>query len=1099
MTKVVYISYTTEDLTSQKDAVKQALERIQYTPRLTASSSARDDSTVDSCYGDIKSSHIFIGLVGHKLGWVPEHPSNPDNLSIVELEFRQAQKLGIPCLMFVGDDSVTLRDMDDDRTAIDQFRKKLLSGNECNPESFSYGNTASLDAAVLAAVALIKVNPEQDPSGSTSPLTPEHQALKHHILDPETNPLTDAQILKTYETLQTPDNVEAWLLKRWAHWSRRIPGIHTSAGQLQNTFVNLQLQLQSDDTRELQPEFEKLESESMGERTVLYEQLGHALRINSSNRPLWVLLGPPGAGKTTVLQHYELSCIKNALALIEVNSDEKPELCIWMRLSTYKPVSASACPDPQQWLEAQWKSANPGLPALSLLSQNFRLRYLLDGLNEIPAPVRAAATETWSDWTEQCRNAGQVLPPVFSVRQHEYGVKLRLPNDVPTEVYLRLWQRAQIREYIDKQLGSNNPLADQITEDNKLVEFYGLPLNLYHLCELYRSPRFKDFNINESRTLVYNRGRMYIGMLWLRLQRLIETENLRQLMISAELLTERQCQALTEPLSDFQQLRFLLEKCQFLTVLKSQALQMQYRGTQISVDEDTVAPELQPQARQVFIQTLEAARIAEIENTDQFRFVHQQWQEFFAALALAETTPGQTDSPDFTEEALESLGNFEEALGKLTVSEGLAAAPVGRWAETTRLLLELTSEKNTWCHLMANENAPLAAFAAEPVHKEIQGSIIEPLRDELLSQMTNPGVDLRQRLLCGHSLPMIGDPRYKELQGPQGKPYLIPTDDHMITIPAGGYQIGSLNGDNDEHCNGQLPQVILDEYRLSFAPVTNAEFARFLDAGGYADDQWWVDSESLKWRNGALGNTVSEQRERELRKNYLDLGHSGFREKYPSATDHQMEEIDSAFSTSDAVFERRLKAFYGAPGKPITEPEQWRNPLFNQPAQPVVGVCWFEAVAYCHWLASQSGKLLRLPTEAQWEVAARGFAPAEYPEYPWGDAEPADDLQMNADAAHLRRTSPVGIFAQSNTRGCLTDMAGNVQEWCEDWYGSYQSGPIANPGGPVDGALRVLRGGGWFSDARDCRSACRLRGKPSFRDFDVGFRFAQVDQPRSDR
>ena len=776
---------------------------------------------------------------------------------------------------------------------------------------------------------------------------------------------------------------------------------------------------------------------------------------------------------------------------MEAGNTEKPELCIWIRLSTYKPTGNEACPEPQDWLETQWKSENPKMPALAELSAHFRLRYLLDGLNEIPAPVRDNATETWSDWVEQCRIAGQNLPPVFSVRRHEYNPKLTLPNDVATEVELRLWQSSEIEAYLNRQIGADSPLAEQILADNKLIEFYGLPLNLYHLCELYRSPKFKEFVLAEARTLLYHRGRLYIGMLWLRLQRLLEKTGYRQKLINTGLLSSRISQQLSEPQSEFQSLRKLLEKCPLVKSLKAQALHMQRQGTQISVDEHSVAPELSPESRAALTDALEAMRIGEIFNTDQFRFVHQQWQEFFAALALAETAPDTT--LDFNDGSVTSLKSFDSVWSKLRTGEALSAAPAGRWAETARLLLELSDDKAGWFACVAEQNPPLAAFAAEPVKKELPAKLSDSLRIELLTQMASPDTDLRQRLLCGHAVPMISDPRYLEKTSANGTRYLIPADDRFGSVPAGDYRLGSTDGEENEHCNGQLPQVVLSAYQLAFAPVTNAEYACFIEADGYTDDRWWLTDEALEWRSGELENTAGKDQEREWRQEFQKLGQGGVQRKY-QLTDNQLDGWRSAFDVEDDEFKQRLSSLYDAPGTAFKEPGQWRNPAFNHAAQPVVGVCWFEASAYCEWLTSQCGKSVRLPTEAEWEVAARG---TNRREYPWGNSQPGD-LQINGDLAHIRCTSPVGVFESGNTPAGLTDMAGNVLEWCQDWYGSYQPGPVSNPQGAVDGESRVLRGGGWFHIARFCRSAYRNFSGPSYRFNGIGFRFAQVDRPRSD-
>ena len=150
-----------------------------------------------------------------------------------------------------------------------------------------------------------------------------------------------------------------------------------------------------------------------------------------------------------------------------------------------------------------------------------------------------------------------------------------------------------------------------------------------------------------------------------------------------------------------------------------------------------------------------------------------------------------------------------------------------------------------------------------------------------------------------------------------------------------------------------------------------------------------------------------------------------------------------------------------------------------------MGVSWYEAAAYANWLSKKTGKIYCLPTEAQWEKAARGTGGREYP---WGNE--FDKNLCNSEECGLNRTSPVGIFTKGESPyGCM-DMAGNVLEWCSDWFEEdyYKKSPKKNPRGPGNGSLRVLRGGCWFFDARDCRTAFRGGFLPADRDYDVGFR-----------
>ncbi len=159
----------------------------------------------------------------------------------------------------------------------------------------------------------------------------------------------------------------------------------------------------------------------------------------------------------------------------------------------------------------------------------------------------------------------------------------------------------------------------------------------------------------------------------------------------------------------------------------------------------------------------------------------------------------------------------------------------------------------------------------------------------------------------------------------------------------------------------------------------------------------------------------------------------------------------------------------------ITEPEYWHDRKWNVDNFPVVGVSWYEAKAFCNWLNTQhDGCIYNLPTAEQWEAAARG---KEGREYPWGKGLKKDDDLCNYGMV-LGRTSPVGIFPKGDTKEGLSDMAGNVDEWCEDPYDD-------------DGSIRVLRGGSWNNTARFCTASFRGGDPPASRYDGVGFRLAR--------
>jgi sulfatase modifying factor 1 len=170
------------------------------------------------------------------------------------------------------------------------------------------------------------------------------------------------------------------------------------------------------------------------------------------------------------------------------------------------------------------------------------------------------------------------------------------------------------------------------------------------------------------------------------------------------------------------------------------------------------------------------------------------------------------------------------------------------------------------------------------------------------------------------------------------------------------------------------------------------------------------------------------------------------------------------------------------------KPLHWDDPTFSDPAQPVVAPSWFDAVAYCDWLSAQSsqgaGKRYRLPTEAEWERAARGGVERKL--YPWGD-EPLESL-VNYSSRWKTAPERVGL-AEQNAYG-LFDIGANVHEWCSDWFDAdyYRVSPERNPQGPASGTRRSSRGGSWRHQTKVSRCAARSSIPPEFQYADYGFR-----------
>ena len=240
----------------------------------------------------------------------------------------------------------------------------------------------------------------------------------------------------------------------------------------------------------------------------------------------------------------------------------------------------------------------------------------------------------------------------------------------------------------------------------------------------------------------------------------------------------------------------------------------------------------------------------------------------------------------------------------------------------------------------------------------------------------------------------------------------------MVLIPAGEFLMGSPEGEGDDD---ERPQhaLHLPDYYIARTPATNAQFARFIEDGGYRHREFWT------------------------------------------GTGWQAKEK-----------------------KDWTQPRYWTDEKWNQPDLPVVGVSWYEALAYARWAGGT------LPGEAEWEKAASWDPRAgRKRRYPWGDEW--DPERCNSYEKGPRRTTPVGRYspAGDSPYGCA-DMAGNVWEWCRSELKDYPYDPDNGREELEGDAHRVLRGGSWYLDLPAARCAARNRYYPYNSYHLIGFRLA---------
>jgi formylglycine-generating enzyme required for sulfatase activity/energy-coupling factor transporter ATP-binding protein EcfA2 len=245
--------------------------------------------------------------------------------------------------------------------------------------------------------------------------------------------------------------------------------------------------------------------------------------------------------------------------------------------------------------------------------------------------------------------------------------------------------------------------------------------------------------------------------------------------------------------------------------------------------------------------------------------------------------------------------------------------------------------------------------------------------------------------------------------------------DTFIPIPAGPFLYGE----------DKKKVVIKRPFEIARYPVTNLQYRRFVEAKGYDRREFWGD-EGWSWRIGTYDSKATEKR-----------GEDWLAKRPP---------------------EKR------------SEPYSWHDMKRNNPLAPVVGVCWFEAEAYCNWLAHELGKPIRLPTEEEWERAARHTDGREYPwgetfdrnrlnsaEF-WGGKNDLDWRQWVDDKGYEAASMTiVGQFPDGNSIAGVSDLSGNVWEWTNSWYNEEQ-------------LRRTVRGGSWY----DARYSVRCASHPGF-------------------
>lgn len=259
---------------------------------------------------------------------------------------------------------------------------------------------------------------------------------------------------------------------------------------------------------------------------------------------------------------------------------------------------------------------------------------------------------------------------------------------------------------------------------------------------------------------------------------------------------------------------------------------------------------------------------------------------------------------------------------------------------------------------------------------------------------------------------------------------LMPKPFDWIDISAGQVTLGG----NDSANGGYVTEATtFDVVAFSIAkyPITNAQYAKFIEADGYKERRWWTEA---GWKACEEG-----------------------------------WHYDGDWKPS---------------GKAWSQPRHWTDATLNGAEQPVVGVSWYESVAFCLWLSNTTGEKIMLPTEDQWQYAAQGD---DGRDYPWGEKWDASRCNNNVDHKGIGQTIPVAHYeGKGDSPFGVVDMAGNVWEWCLTDYENETNDRNSKA------KFRVLRGSSWRDNyTHNFRCNIRLRSNPDVRANCFGFRISR--------
>lgn len=813
--------------------------------------------------------------------------------------------------------------------------------------------------------------------------------------------------------------------------------------------------------------------------------------MGAAHDPALVLLGPPGSGKSTLLRRLDFDLAVDGLR------ETGGSLSFFVQLNQYQAAAGETLASPRAWLAAQWKARCPDLPSLDALLADGRMVLLLDALNEMPHDGFADYRErvgSWKRFVQEIAAEAKGNRVVFSCRSLDYSTPLSTPALRVPQVRIEPMSDDQVREFLHAYYPAKAEALWAGLEGSQQLEL----VRIAYFARLFVE------QAAESGTVPEGRAALFTGFVRRALQREVERDNPR--FSPNGLVTERDYKRIVSARQwksphDLPERGLLLPKLSELAH-EMQRVRIQGEASQVRVDVDVASAILgRDRDADILAAGIELGVLDEDRDQEEILFYHQLLQEYFAARRLAAAPdPELVRSPWRADEVEPSV---DAVIDGLDPADPLPPLPQTGWEETTLMAAAITRDPEGFIRGVMGSNLALAGrAAAQPdVVERVGDGVLNELRRALAARSRDPEADLRDRITCARAVGRLGDERFKRRGGAEGE-HIVPP---LVGIPGGKYVIGddepinwSVTGETGTNA-AHVPRhtVRVEAFRIGRYPVTNAEWACFVEADGYEDERWWPTRDAKRWRRGELPSPSARWNAEYFRTRFLStpglfeqLEEEG---RFPNAA--AVERWRRWIALDDEDFE----AAWGDHWKPqrFMRPSFWDDARFNHPLQPVVGISWYEALAYCTWLAARSGMAVRLPTEVEWEAAARGTNGRRHP---WGDDW--NRLWANTDETRIERTSPVGVFPLGDTPEHVADLGGNIDEWTMSLFGDIQGDDLevaeftypytANDGREdLEAEARIRRasrGGGWYADTSGARCYCRGAYHPDDRRFDLGMR-----------